>query len=70
MIEPAQIKIIKGNPTDEEVAAVIAALTTQTNHPSPASTPRHQGGWSAYWRTLRTPVHPAPNAWRTSLRGF
>ena len=64
--------IIKGNPTDEEVAAVVAALAALTSAtPAEAHTPtsRRPNGWSAYWRSLRTPPHPSPDAWRTSLRG-
>lgn len=64
--------IIKGNPTDEEVAAVVAALSALTNRPRDPRTPtsRRPTGWSAYWRTLRTPPHPSPDAWRTSLRDY
>jgi hypothetical protein len=61
--------IIKGNPTDEEVAAVVAALATLPSA-TPAPAARRPTGWSAYWRSLRTPPHPSPDAWRTSLRGF
>ena len=64
--------IIKGNPTDEEVAAVVAALAALTNAtPAKAESTgsRRPDGWSAYWRTLRTPPPPSPTTWRTSLRG-
>ncbi len=64
-----QVVVIKGNPTDEEIAAVVAALATLTRptpDPAPVSRPT---GWSAYWRTLRTPPPPSPATWRTSLRG-
>ncbi|HEY5820794.1 MAG TPA: acyl-CoA carboxylase subunit epsilon [Propionibacteriaceae bacterium] len=61
--------IVKGTPTDEELAAVIAALSSRT--PTAPDAPRQPSpsGWSAYWRTVRTPTHPGPGVWRMSGRG-
>ncbi len=59
--------VIRGNPTDEELAAVVAALATLTR-PTPAPTERRPTGWSAYWRTLPTQPRPSATPWRTSLR--
>lgn len=71
MTEPV---VIKGNPTDEEVAAVVAALTALAAaprpEPDPAGARRRPDGWNAYWRAVRAPLRPAPGAWRAAARGF
>jgi hypothetical protein len=66
--------VIKGNPTDEEVAAVVAALTALAGapraEPEAGDTRRRPDGWNAYWRAVRAPLRPAPGAWRAAARGF
>jgi len=58
--------VVKGSPTDEEVAALVAVLTlARRREPEPDTRP---SGWSAYWRTVRAPITPGPNAWRMSAR--
>ncbi len=60
------IRFVQGNPTPEEIAAVVAVLTSrgaQTEPPPPAAT-----GWSGYWRRTRRSMRPGPDAWRMSLR--
>jgi hypothetical protein len=67
-LEPAvAFSVVKGSPTDEEVAALVAVLALWSRHPEPepASSP---SGWSAYWRSVRAPLSPGPNAWRMSGR--
>jgi len=60
--------VVKGSPTEDELAAVVTVLTTQftaqrEGEPRPA-----RSGWSAYWRSLRSPIQPGPRAWRMSGR--
>ena len=66
MDEPL-FRVVKGSPTDEELAALVAVLTMrssgQTAEPEPPAS-----GWSAYWRSVRAPVQPGPEAWRMSGR--
>jgi acyl-CoA carboxylase epsilon subunit len=59
--------VVKGSPTDEEVAALVAVLTlgSRSSEPEPDIRP---SGWSAYWRTVRAPIIPGPDAWRMSAR--
>ena len=59
--------VVRGNPTDEELAALVTVLTLAGRRSEPEPAPR-PSGWSAYWRTVRAPISPGPNAWRMSGR--
>ena len=61
------ISVVRGSPTDEELAAlvIVLALSRRRSEPDPATRP---SGWSAYWRSVRAPITPGPNAWRMSGR--
>jgi hypothetical protein len=59
--------VVKGSPTDEEVAALVAVLTLVHRRSEQEPTTR-RSGWSAYWRSVRAPITPGPNAWRMSGR--
>ena len=60
-------RVVKGSPTDEELAALVAVLTLRSG--GRAAEPEPQpSGWSAYWRSVRAPVQPGPEAWRMSGR--
>ena len=59
--------VVKGSPTDEELAALVAvlALARRRSETEPDTRP---SGWSAYWRSVRAPIIPGPDAWRMSGR--
>ena len=59
--------VTRGNPTDEELAALVAVLLTRPTA-SAEPTVGAASGWSAYWRSVRAPVQPGPGAWRLSGR--
>jgi len=68
----APIKVLHGRPTPEEIAAVIAVVSTRARAmsaaPEPDSGPASQ--WASHARALlrgaaRLP-QPGPDAWRTS----
>ncbi|HVD18890.1 MAG TPA: acyl-CoA carboxylase subunit epsilon [Propionibacteriaceae bacterium] len=60
--------VVKGSPTEDELAAVMAVLTAQfAQQRQEAATPG-RSGWSAYWRSVRSPIQPGPSAWRMSGR--
>jgi hypothetical protein len=64
--------VVKGSPTEEELAAVMTVLTTRFAQRSKKE-PSHEDakartGWSAYWRSVRSPIQPGPSAWRMSAR--
>jgi hypothetical protein len=62
---PEALRILVGDPTDEEVAALLAVLAARASAgttPAPA-TPASR--WAAHWRAAAAP--PAgPDGWRTS----
>jgi hypothetical protein len=61
------IQITKGNPTPEELAALIAVVAARAAAvPAPAPDPDRASNWATYWRNTRTPFHPGPGQWRAS----
>nr|WP_179423753.1 acyl-CoA carboxylase subunit epsilon [Pedococcus badiiscoriae] len=59
------MRLVHGDATPEEVAAVLAVLSAVTaGAPEPA--PRHTSQWSSRERAMRRPLHPGPGAWRAS----
>ena len=63
-----EFTVVKGSPTDDELAAVVTVLTTEFNRPRQDEAKPAQSGWSAYWRSVRSPLQPGPTAWRMSAR--
>jgi hypothetical protein len=60
--------IVKGSPTDDELAAVMIVLSAQFGRPRQEQTTPARSGWSAYWRSVRSPLQPGPHAWPMSGR--
>jgi len=65
MTEPV-LRIVKGDPTPEELAALIAVVTARSTAPTPPADTTRASNWSTYWRNARTPLRPGPNQWRAS----
>jgi hypothetical protein len=66
----AQFSVTAGNPTDDELAAVLAVLSASV---AEAGRARDRGGmppmdWRSYWRVVREPVRLGRDAWRTTFR--
>ncbi|WP_406142007.1 acyl-CoA carboxylase subunit epsilon [Streptomyces sp. NBC_01089] len=62
------IKVVRGNPTAEELAAMVAVLSAdRTAGPTggPAPGPRPAGAWGSPPLLLRTPHTYGPAGWRT-----
>ena len=59
------LRVIRGDATPEEIAAVVAALLSRAV-PDEQPPRRAPSAWSDRSRLLRRPVHPAPDAWRRS----
>ncbi|WP_049575043.1 acyl-CoA carboxylase epsilon subunit [Streptomyces sp. SBT349] len=65
------IRVLKGNPTPEELAAAVAVVRARAAAAAaaaaPGPAPRARGVWSDPARTLPgAPPAPGPDAWRTS----
>lgn len=65
-------KVISGNASAEEVAAVVAVLSAAaTARAATASRPRRAQGvrtWADRSAMLRKPLRPGPDGWRASAR--
>jgi hypothetical protein len=62
-------RIVRGNPTEEEVAAVVSVLAASREQP-PEQEQRPQSGWAAYWRGVRAPIRPGPGSWQAAIRDW
>jgi hypothetical protein len=64
--DTAVLKVVKGDPTPEELAALVAVIAARSTAPAvPAETGR-ASNWATYWRNARQPFHPGPGRWRAS----
>ena len=67
MNERPSLRVVRGDPTPEELAALLAVVTAAGEAPAEPERAR-RGGWSDPARQLRRPLTPGPNAWRASAR--
>ncbi|MBO0830773.1 MAG: acyl-CoA carboxylase subunit epsilon [Actinobacteria bacterium] len=61
---PPLLSVTGGEPTAEELAALLIVLGSRAHEPSGTRPGRSQ--WSAPARMLRPPLRPGPGAWRAS----
>jgi molybdopterin biosynthesis enzyme len=68
----ADVRVVTGDPTPEELAAVIAVLQRQADEAAAAGraevTVSPRSGWDASARGLRRPMEHGGGAWSRSLR--
>lgn len=65
------VEIVSGNPTEEELAAIAAvtvAVRRARPEPHAPQTGTLAGGWRSYWHTVRNPLLPGREAWRSTFR--
>jgi hypothetical protein len=61
------LRIIRGDATREEVAALVAVLASRRPAAAaPVTATRPRSAWSDRSRLMRAPLSPAPGAWRRS----
>lgn len=67
--DPARpaLRVVRGDPTVEELAALVAVLSARSGADPPVR-PERPRSWSAYWRGVRQPLRPGPDGWRDSAR--
>lgn len=59
------LRVVRGNPTDDELAALVTVLAAAARGDDTAPPPR-ASTWSAYWSSHRAPVTPGVGAWQAS----
>jgi hypothetical protein len=63
------LRIVRGEPSDEELAALLAVVAARSGAVVP-SEPEAPSAWRDRGALLRKPLHPGPGAWRASARSF
>ena len=67
-LEPPLLRVVKGDPTPEELAALVAVVSAVAAGASAAGDQgrKPRAEWSARHRALRPPHRHGPGAWRAS----
>lgn len=66
MSERPKLRVVRGNPTPEETAALVAVLTARAAPARPAAPASHpRTAWSDPARQMRRPLPHGPGAWRS-----
>ncbi|MFD9894542.1 acyl-CoA carboxylase epsilon subunit [Amycolatopsis sp. NPDC059027] len=60
------LRIVRGNPSDAEVAALTAVVAAVAASPAPPPAARRTSWWADRASALRRPLHPGEGAWRAS----
>jgi hypothetical protein len=68
--QPPLLRIVRGDPAPEEVAALVAVVSALAAGTAEADArdERPKPEWSAHHRKLRAPLRHGAGAWRTSAR--
>jgi hypothetical protein len=69
--EAPLFRVVHGNPSAEETAALAVVLAAKLAAGPPRARARGRGpasGWADRARALRTPLVPGPGSWRNSAR--
>jgi hypothetical protein len=78
--EPTPVlQVVKGEPTPEELAALVAVVSARAAARAAASAaagasasaaaanePERASDWASYWRNVRQPLQHGPGRWRAS----
>jgi Acyl-CoA carboxylase epsilon subunit len=59
------LRVERGEPTDEELAALVAAVSAKVEARR-AQPEDRASSWAAYWRSVGTQPPPGPSTWRRS----
>jgi len=62
--ETPYLRVVRGEPTAEELAALVAVLAARSAATAPA--PRPRSAWADPVRRLGLTARPGPGAWRRS----
>lgn len=61
----ALFRVVRGDPTDEELAALTVVLAAAAAAPA-APAPVRRSAWTDPSARMRRPLSPGPGAWQTS----
>jgi hypothetical protein len=59
------LQVVRGDPTPEEIAALVAVLTARARAAAGPG-PERRSAWADPGRRLRPGLHHGPGAWRAS----
>jgi hypothetical protein len=62
----AAFRVVRGEPSGEDLAALTVVLAAVAASPPAASAPPVPSRWSDPSARFRTPLHPGPGVWRMS----
>ncbi|TDD72932.1 acyl-CoA carboxylase subunit epsilon [Jiangella aurantiaca] len=65
MSETPLLRVVRGNPTDEELVALVVVLTAKAAAGRASASPP-RSAWASYWTRRRAPLTPGAGAWRAS----
>ena len=72
--EPPLLRVVRGEPTAEELAALVGVLAALAARavPAPGRTPSAGGvgGWADRRAGVRRPLPHGPGGWRAAARGW
>ncbi|MFC8501831.1 acyl-CoA carboxylase epsilon subunit [Pedococcus sp. NPDC057267] len=64
--ERTPLRLVRGDATPEEVAALLAVLSAAAGADDPPPAPRPVSRWASRERAVRRPLAPGQGAWRAS----
>ncbi len=64
--EEPVVRVVKGEPTPEELAALIAVITARVAAAETEPATERASDWASYWRNVRRPLQHGPGRWRAS----
>jgi Acyl-CoA carboxylase epsilon subunit len=62
------LRVVRGEPTDEELAALTAVVAALASGRRRRRTATPVGAWASYADAHRRPLQPGPGGWRASGR--
>jgi hypothetical protein len=60
------LRVVRGDPTDEELAALVVVLQALATAPATGPPAPARRAWAAPRDAVRRPLVPGPGAWRAS----
>jgi hypothetical protein len=60
------LRVVKGEPTAEELAALVAVVAARSGGDGDDTAPAPRSSWTDRSRYVRRPLVPGPRAWRDS----